>query len=135
VDLGKSWIKTRTPENAGEVLWLRPENEGKHKWVIGGERGVFEFTWAGETSWRLLQSGLPSAASGPGWIGRNLWAIPMRAGSVYVSRDAGGNWERMNGDETGLIAFITGDGLGQLYARAKTDGVLRWEEKSREFPK
>jgi photosystem II stability/assembly factor-like uncharacterized protein len=130
MDAGKSWTKTRTQDNAGEVLWLRPENEGRQKWIVGGERGVFEFTWTAETSWRLLQSGLPSAASGAGWIGQNIWAIPMRAGGVYVSRDAGGNWEKMDGDEAGLVVAIIGDGNGRVYARAKTDGVLGWTDKA-----
>lgn len=123
---GKSWIKTTVPEKAGEVLWLKVQSNDQRPVVVGTEKGVFEFTWDTEAGWRLLQSGLPAAASWPGWIAQDVWVIPMRTAGVYISRDAGRNWERVNEGDVGRVVTITGDGHGGFFVGTKTDGVLRW---------
>ena len=73
--------------------------------------------------WRLLQAGLPASASWPATMNGKLWMIPMQAGGVYVSRDAGKGWERWGENETGLVRSLKTFGEGIVWARTQTDGL------------
>lgn len=125
LDAGKNWEYATLPEKTGDALWVRPENNESSSLVVGAEGGVFKFDW-GTTGWRLLQSGLPAAASRPGWIGSDLWAVPMRAGGVYISRDAGRNWERAGEEVDGAVTVVS-EGQGRILVGTRTDGVFLWE--------
>jgi len=138
MDAGKNWERTSVPAAAGELLWINAENRGAKALLVGAANGVWEYSyedaWGGPGRWRVVQAGLPRAASRRAWTGDEFWMIPMWAGSVYVSRDAGRTWERVENNETGSVLAVVGnEGLG-VWAMTRTDGVVRWrgEGKRRE---
>jgi photosystem II stability/assembly factor-like uncharacterized protein len=126
VDGGKNWETTVGPENAGELLWMRLGGDPRVM-LLGGRNGVFECeagtAWGGKMEWKLLQAGLPASASWPATMNGKLWMIPMQAGGVYVSRDAGKGWERWGENETGLVRSLKTFGEGIVWARTQTDGL------------
>lgn len=125
-DGGKNWEISGGPERAGDLFWVRVNGHDPRVVLVGARNGVFESgvgtTWDGKKEWKLLQAGLPAAASWPAAMGERFWMIPMRAGGLYVSRDEGKSWERWREQAAGLVRRVKT--YGQIvWAQTQTDGL------------
>jgi photosystem II stability/assembly factor-like uncharacterized protein len=122
---GKTWELISTPQNAGELLWARVENHESNALIMGARNGVFEYEFgAGGKEWKLLQSGLPAAASWPVAMSDQFWMIAMRTGGVYQSRDDGRSWEWLEAERAGLVLDVVSIGNSRVWIRAQTDGLF-----------
>jgi photosystem II stability/assembly factor-like uncharacterized protein len=127
VDGAKTWETANAPENAGDLLWMRMAGGERRAVLVGARNGVFARelgTGLGEKKdWRLLQSGLPAAASWAPVMSERFWMIPMRAGGVYLSKDRGRSWERLEMEGFGLVQSIALAG-SVVWAKTQTDGLF-----------
>jgi photosystem II stability/assembly factor-like uncharacterized protein len=74
-----------------------------------------------------LESGLPAARSVAPAISNETMAIPMKAGGLYLTRDRGRSWERLDSDaEAGVITGIAADGHGGYLMGSKNEGILHF---------
>jgi photosystem II stability/assembly factor-like uncharacterized protein len=135
-DSGNTWNNVAAPPQAGELLWLATippaklsapaSPQARSSWLVGTSYGVYRFTSRKEMPWELLQSGLPAARSAPPGISGQTLAIPMKAGGIYLTRDQGSNWERLDSDaEAGSITGIAADGHGGYILGSRNEGLLR----------
>jgi photosystem II stability/assembly factor-like uncharacterized protein len=135
LDSGKTWNNVAAPPEAGELVWLAPmpaakpsastSSEAQPSWVVGTSNGVYRLTPHKQMPWELLQSGLPAARPVPPGFSAASMAIPMKAGGIYVTRDQGKNWERLDSDaQAGLINGIAADGQGGYFTGSKNEGIL-----------
>src|SRR4029077_9147521 len=71
MDAGKNWERASIPAGAGELLWISTENRGAKALLVGSANGVWEYAygdvWGGTGTWRVVQTGLPMAASWRAW--------------------------------------------------------------------
>lgn len=126
-DSGKSWARLPVPTGTEAFAWARFVASADRRVLLGTGKGVFAAELPPETNgapeWRLLESGLPAAASESGWMGNGMWVIASRAGSVYVSRDQGANWERL--EEAGAARAVIGTGAEGVYVETRADGLMQ----------
>jgi len=136
VDAGKTWHDVAAPAGASELLWLAPmapakrnpssSSGGQPNWLVGTSTGVYRFTPGNNMPWELLQSGLPAARSLPPGVSGETMAIPMQAGGIYLTRDQGNSWERLDSDaEAGILTGIAADGHGGYFMGSRNEGILR----------
>jgi hypothetical protein len=135
LDSGKTWNNVAAPPEAGELVWLAPmptakpstsaSSEARLSWLVGTLNGVYGLTPHNEMPWRLLQSGLPAARPAPPGASATSVAIPMKTGGIYLTRDQGKNWERLDSDaQAGIITGIATDGQGGYFMGSKNEGIL-----------
>jgi photosystem II stability/assembly factor-like uncharacterized protein len=56
------------------------------------------------------------------------WLLVARAGAMYLSRDAGATWTRLDGSqEAGLFVGAVTDGAGGVIAASRSEGILHWK--------
>jgi photosystem II stability/assembly factor-like uncharacterized protein len=127
-DSGKTWDWVSGPENAGELLWVRPIDRNFRVVLIGTRNGVFEYHFedAGEEKkdWKLLQSGLPATASWNPVLSETFWLIPMRAGGIYFSSDSGRYWQRWEVGGGGLAQSVFLARNSRIWIKTQTDGLF-----------
>jgi hypothetical protein len=129
MDSGKTWDWVSSPESAGELLWVRPIDRKPKAVLIGTRKGVFEYqfedAWGEKKDWRLLQSGLPAAASwDPVLLSETLWMIPMRAGGIYFSNNSGRYWQRWEIEGGGLAKSALPANNARIWIKTQTDGLF-----------
>lgn len=127
-DSGKTWDWVGGPENAGELLWVRPIDRDFKVVLIGTRKGAFEYHFedAGEQKkdWKLLQSGLPATASWNPVLSETFWMIPMRAGGIYFSSDSGRYWQRWEVEGGGLAQSAFPARNSRVWIKTQTDGLF-----------
>ncbi|GAC1634706.1 MAG: hypothetical protein NVS9B14_11020 [Candidatus Acidiferrum sp.] len=124
---GDMWASLSLPTEVGKLRWLHRVPEGAPRILLGTDHGVFlgEFVEATITiSWRLLQSGLPVAASRSGFVREGIWVTTTDTGTLYVSVDEGVNWNRIEGVAAGPILRVMNGSVDRLLVETKTDGVM-----------
>jgi photosystem II stability/assembly factor-like uncharacterized protein len=131
-DAGKSWQPEAPPAEAGSLRWIRfvsfPDRPGDHPGLLlGATQGVF-WRLTGTTEWRRLAAGLPSTEMlPPAPLEPAAWLLVARAGAIYLSRDAGATWTRLDGSqEAGLFVDAVTDGAGGVIAASRSEGILHW---------
>ncbi len=128
-DTGKNWERLPAPPDVGALDWVCFVEASSGRILLGTEKGVFVGDLPsernGQMQWRLLQSGLPATATERGRIENGIWVIPSRAGSVYVSRDRGANWERVEEPMAGSARVVVGAGVDGIYVETRADGLLK----------
>ena len=118
------WLAESAPDHVGRLLWLgRDESGASSQLFLGTEQGVF--VRADDGPWRLLANGLPVITSdAPPAIGAHAWLLAMRNGGIYLSRDAGRSWQRVDHEaEAGRAALLAAQGDGFLVA-SESEGLL-----------
>ena len=122
---GKLWPATLPPE-VGRLQWVRCQRfEGQYQQLLGTSRGVVVGSGTAG-NWRQLANGLPPIPMLPPWLLPNAWIVAAKSGGIYLSRDSGANWTRVDGPgEGGLFVGAAADGAG-FVAATRTEGLLRW---------
>ncbi|HXL22737.1 MAG TPA: hypothetical protein VOA78_09735 [Candidatus Dormibacteraeota bacterium] len=135
-DAGKSWQPEALPADPGVFRWMRflpasgPASEQARPsgLLLGATHGVF---WRpiGALEWRRLGAGLPSAETlPPSALEPASWLLAGKAGGLYLSRDAGATWTRLDGpQETSHFVGAAADGRGGVIAGSRSEGILRWK--------
>jgi photosystem II stability/assembly factor-like uncharacterized protein len=128
-DGGGSWTGLQRPADGGALLWVRPGASAPGRLLIGTRNGVFlgELDGTHNPAWRLLQSGLPAMASRDGRAFEGLWVIASEPGAVYVTRDDGANWVRLDEAGIGAVRAIAAGAPDGLYVGTNADGVVKFE--------
>lgn len=128
-DSGKNWAQLPVPAGAEALNWVRFVEAPTGRILLGTEKGVFLGELPSERNgtpeWRLLQSGLPATATESGANENGIWVISSRAGSVYVSRDRGATWERLEETTVGPARTVTGVGVDGIYVNTRADGLVK----------
>jgi photosystem II stability/assembly factor-like uncharacterized protein len=132
LDAGKTWTDATPASLQASLLWVRviPSATGPTLF-LGTHRGVFKRSLDASDDWQLLQSGLPAAATNPPWFSTRQIVIPSKNGGLYLSRDNGNFWQRLDGSsETGIFTGIFNDSKGGLIVGSRNEGILHWTSAS-----
>jgi hypothetical protein len=58
----------------------------------------------------------------------NIWSVSERHGGLYLSRDSGASWNRVDRDaERGRFTGLVGTRDGAVLAGSQSEGLLRLE--------
>jgi photosystem II stability/assembly factor-like uncharacterized protein len=92
---------------------------------LGTTQGLYQSSHGG-TRWERREAGLP-AGQLEGWLRTtNLRIATLREGGMYVSRDAGKTWQRIDQDpERGRFTGLVETQPGVLAIGSQSEGVLR----------
>ena len=98
--------------------------DGSHVF-LGTAQGLYQSSDGG-ARWEHHEAGLP-AGQLESWLRtKDLMAVALRDGGMYVSRDAGKTWERVDQDaERGRFTGIVETQQGVLSVGSQSEGVLR----------
>jgi photosystem II stability/assembly factor-like uncharacterized protein len=96
---------------------------------LGTDTGAF-VSRAADSSWTEFAGGLP-AGGVEQWQRRpGLWTVSERDGGLYVSKDGGGAWKRVDQDaERGRFTGLVATTDGAVLAGSQSEGLLRMEGK------
>jgi len=123
------WRDLPVPQN--EIAWLDvAEPSPEEDIFLGTSKGLFR-SQRGTDSWQRVEKGLPPGHAEAWLLSSRIWALSEQDGGLYVSRDRGANWNRVDRDSergrfTGLVATPTGG----LLAGSQSEGLLRLETAS-----
>ena len=91
---------------------------------LGTTRGLFVST--GGVSWSLIQGGLPAGPVEQWLRNGNVWCVSERDGGLYISRDSGASWKRVDGDaERSYVTGLVGLREGTILVGSQSEGLLR----------
>jgi photosystem II stability/assembly factor-like uncharacterized protein len=119
------------PVSPEQIAWLDVAESSVMKTTyLGTSQGIFFST--GENRWQRIEGGLPPGRVGPSLRGPGFWAVSEQDGGLYLSRDDGSSWERIDQDgERGRCAGLVRTETGALLVGSQREGLLRLEpEKS-----
>jgi len=125
-DAGGTAVWTDLPVIGPEVRWIdiaaTPDGLGV---FLGTTQGLYQSSHGG-TRWERREAGLP-AGQLEGWLRTtNLLIATLREGGMYVSRDAGKTWQRVDQDpERGRFTGLVETQPGVLAIGSQSEGVLR----------
>lgn len=108
-----------------EVMWLDAAQSGTEKTLyLGTSEGLF--VWRSTDSrWDQVRGGLP-AGQVERWLrAPGVWVLTERGGGVYVSRDDGSTWQRVDRDrERSRFTGLARTGDGTILAGSQSEGLL-----------
>ena len=127
-DEGRLWSDETPAFSHGALLWVRIRaSESGSVLFLGTQTGVYRHPLEANAPWQLLQSGLPAAATNSMWSSASSIVLSAKAGGLYLSRDAGNTWQRLDSSkEESIITGIASDGLGGLIIGSRMEGILHW---------
>jgi photosystem II stability/assembly factor-like uncharacterized protein len=122
------------PVAEDQILWLDAEESADQTVFLGTANGLY-IAAAAATPWKQVQGGLPAAAVVQ-WLRRQeFWVATERAGRMYVSRDRGASWVRVDRDaERGSFTGLAWGSPETVLAGSQSEGVLELELPTREGP-
>jgi photosystem II stability/assembly factor-like uncharacterized protein len=123
---GQNWRRAPLPPDSGDPRWLRYlGSPARHGLLLGTTRGVY-WQAKGADAWQHLAGGLPAIEMLPIKLTGAFWLAAGKAGGLYLSRDLGASWTRIDGPgEAGLFLAAVPHGSG-FVAASRTEGLLRW---------
>lgn len=125
-DAGKTVVWRDTPASGKQVRWAEIAfPSGNPAIFLGTDRGLLKSTDGG-LQWKLQEDGLPAGLV-ENWLHReNLWVATLRGGGLYVSRDQGSSWARVDRDaERGEFTGLVEVEPGVVLAASQSEGLLR----------
>jgi photosystem II stability/assembly factor-like uncharacterized protein len=124
-DAGGTAVWSDLPVADAAVHWLDVvTSPSGASFFLGTDRGLYE-SKDGGTHWELREAGLP-----PGqveqWLRTNsFWITTLREGGMYVSRDTGSTWERVDHDsERGRFTGLVETEPGKAAVGSQSEGIL-----------
>ena len=128
---GESAVWGDLPMNAEKISWIQAAESGAGKtFYLGTAEGLFSST--GESPWQRVEGGLPAGQIDELIRGSGMWAVTERNGGLYVSRDNGATWQRMDRDaERGRFTGLVETAPGVLLTGSQSEGLLSLEAGKR----
>jgi hypothetical protein len=113
------------PVAEAQVLWLDvSDSDAQETVILGTTTGLYA---SEATSWRHITGGLPQAPVAHWLRGTDFWVITERDGGMYVSRDRGANWIRVDGDaERSQFTGLVVTGPETVLVGSQSEGVLQF---------
>jgi photosystem II stability/assembly factor-like uncharacterized protein len=126
-DDGASAVWGDLPLPQGEIVWIDAEEAESEKTVfLGTSKGVFR-SRTGTDTWQQMEKGLPPGHAEVWLRSSKVWAVSEQDGGLYISRDQGGSWNRVDQDaERGRFTGIV-TATGALLVSSQSEGLLRLE--------
>jgi photosystem II stability/assembly factor-like uncharacterized protein len=124
---GETAVSRDLPAPDAQALWLDVAESGAdEEFFLGTTKGLFA-TETGSASWKQLRAGLPDAPV-MHWLRRpEFWALTERDGGMYVSRDHGASWSRVDDDaERGRFTGLVAAGANAVMLSSQSEGVLKF---------
>jgi photosystem II stability/assembly factor-like uncharacterized protein len=125
-DGGVSAVWEDLPLPQDEIAWIDLAEPGPAQNIfLGTSKGIFR-SHGETTSWQRVEGGLPAGHAERWMRSSRVWAVSEQDGGLYVSRDQGASWKRVDQDAergrfTGLLATAT----GALVVGSQSEGLLR----------
>jgi photosystem II stability/assembly factor-like uncharacterized protein len=128
-DGGETAIWRDLPVTAQEVFWLDlPKSDQDENLLLGTSKGVFVSQVAAGSPWQTAAGGLPAGQMDQFLHLPNIWSVSERHGGLYLSRDSGASWNRVDRDaERGRFTGLVGTRDGAVLAGSQSEGLLRLE--------
>ena len=124
-DGGEEAVWIDLPAGAGEIRFLRTGADPQTLF-LGTDRGVF-VSGNGGGQWTVREEGLPPGQLEQWFQGTGFLSASLHDGGVYVSRDGGKSWDRIDQDaERGRTTGIVETQPGVLLVGSQSEGILRW---------
>ncbi len=129
-DGGETAIWQDLPVFGEQVSWLDiAEFNSEKRMYLGTSKGIFT-SQANGANWQQVAGGLP-AGQVEQWLRRpEVWAVSERDGGLYISKDSGGTWNRVDHDpERGTFTGLAATTSGAVLAGSQSEGLLRWNSQ------
>ena len=123
---GETAVWRDLPVAESEVSWLDMSLAGANSSLfLGTGKGMYLSRDAAAT-WTLVHGGLPQAPMGRFLRDSNFWVVTERGGEVYVSRDQGSTWQRVDQEaERGQFVGLLSAGADAILAGSQSEGLLQ----------
>jgi photosystem II stability/assembly factor-like uncharacterized protein len=130
-DGGATAVWSDLPVSGAAVRWLDAVTSATGTSIfLGTDQGLFQTTDGGVV-WERKESGLPAGPLDEWLKTRSLWITTLREGGIYISRDSGRTWERVDHDaERGRVTGLAETEPGVLAVGSQSEGALRLSMKS-----
>ncbi len=126
-DAGKTAVWRDLPADGSQVSWILLDSPAAASLWLGTRSGLYLSSNEGE-KWRQAGSGLPVAATDHGIRGKDLFGVTLVQGGIYVSRDGGVSWVRIDKDaQHGRITGVVETQPGRIVLGSQSEGVLQWD--------
>lgn len=125
-DGGETAVWRDLPVAGEQALWLDITNSGSQISVyLGTGSGLFLSNDAG-IHWQRAEGGLPTGQVERGLRSSRSWVLTERDGGIYVSRDGGSTWSRVDQDaERCRFTGLVDAGDGRFLVGSQSEGLLR----------
>jgi photosystem II stability/assembly factor-like uncharacterized protein len=127
---GESAVWKDLPANVETISWIDAAESATGETIyLGTLEGLFSSN--GETPWQCVEGGLPAGEIDGFLRSPGVWAITERGG-LYVSRDNGATWQRIDRDaERGRFTGLVETGPGTLLTGSQSEGLLGLQLRNR----
>ena len=125
-DAGTTAVWRDLPVPGNEVRWLASRvGREEPAFLLGTDKGLYQSRAEG-VQWRLIEGGLPRGRM-EWWLdGNGLEVAALGGGGVYLSRDRGTNWTRVDSDaERSRFSGLAEVGPETILAGSESEGLLR----------
>ena len=125
-DGGATAVWSEVPAGA-KVLWIGETNASTHaRFALGVSAGLLVSSDSGAT-WMAEKNGIPAGRIEAGLFTARYWLVSERTGGLYVSRDEGVSWVRIDqDDQRGRVAGLAGSSGNAIVVGSQSEGLLRW---------
>jgi photosystem II stability/assembly factor-like uncharacterized protein len=115
------------PVSTEQTSWLDiTESSSGNTVYLGTGEGIYSSVSNG--AWKNVAGGLPAGAAGRWLRGPGVLAASELDGGLYISRDNGASWKRVDDDaERGIFTGLVKTPSGGVLAGSQSEGLLRLE--------
>ncbi|HKM81058.1 MAG TPA: hypothetical protein VJY15_08875 [Candidatus Acidoferrum sp.] len=126
VNAGADGVWRELPAGITQVAWLDGYlHAGRLTLFLGTDNGLFE-SLDGGTRWMRRENGLPAGPMESWLRGDNFLMASLRQGGIYLSRDEGTSWTRLDEDaEKGRAAGLAEVEPGVVIVGSQREGLLQ----------
>ena len=123
---GESAIWRDLPVANDQVLSVDIEESTPSQTLILATAAGLYLSEGPDAAWFHVRGGLPEAPITHFLRQSNLWAVTELGGGMYISRDRGATWQRVDQDpERGQFTGLAAGGVQVLLVASQSEGLLR----------